>query len=150
MAVMAAPAPARAARPRLVTLPRVVISVLLAFSVAGMYLAFTLHDDSPNPRLRPQAVRTVSPEPGSLQLRQGEIFAELEPTYRGSLTINGVVIPDDQVAVIEGLNRYSFTPGAGQEIEELPAGRTCAVVSYERVDAAGELPASFRWCFEVA
>ncbi|MGH9181738.1 MAG: hypothetical protein ACRDY5_08490, partial [Acidimicrobiales bacterium] len=90
------------------------------------------------------------PEPDSLQLRQTEIFAELDPAFTATLSVNDVVIPDDQLLVIEGLNRYSFTPGAGKEIEQLPAGRTCAVVNYQPTGGSGALPASFRWCFDVA
>ena len=146
MAAVTAPGSAA----RLFTARRVVSSVLLAVAFAGLYLAFVLHDDSPNPRLRPQAVRTVSPEPGTLQLRQTEIFAELEPAYRGTLSVNGTVIPDDQLEVIEGLNRVSFTPGADRELESLPPGRTCAEVSYELVTDPGAEPGRYRWCFNVS
>ncbi|MGH9165363.1 MAG: hypothetical protein ACRDZW_07630 [Acidimicrobiales bacterium] len=137
------------ARKPLFSLPRIIMSVLLAASFAGMYVAFTMHDDTPNPRLRPQAVRSVSPEPSSLQLRQTEIFAELDAAYTATLKVNDLVIPDDQLDVIEGLNRYSFTPGPGKEIDRLPPGRTCAVVDFQRL-ASSEPPASFRWCFDVA
>lgn len=135
---------------RLVTLPRVVMSVLLALSFAGLYVAFTLHDDSPAPRLRPPAVTTVSPEPGSLQLRQTEIFVELAAAYTGTLSVNGVRIPEDQMQVIEGLNRYSFTPGPGREIEALPPGAACAAVEYHRIGDEQSPPASYRWCFSVS
>ena len=135
---------------RLFTPRRVVSSVLLAVAFAGMYMAFILHDDTPNPKLRPSAVRTVSPEPASLQLRQTEIFVELQPAYRGTLAVNGTAIPDDQLDVIVGLNRYSFTPGEGQEISELPPGRTCAVVTYELVTDVNAEPGSYRWCFNVS
>ena len=134
----------------LFTLSRVVMSVLLAVAFAGMYVAFTEHDDSPNPRLRPAAIRTVSPEPDSLQLRQTEIFAELDPVFTATMTVNGTPIPDDQLQVIEGLNRYSYTPGQGKEIEELPPGRTCATVEYQRRGDLGSLPTTYRWCFDVA
>ena len=135
---------------RLLTPRRVVSSLLLALAAAGMYTAFILHDDTPNPRLRPSAVRTVSPEPASLQLRQTEIFVELEPAYRGALSVNGTVIPDDQLDVIDGLNRYSFTPGEGREIDELPPGRTCAEVSFQLVTDPDAEPGRYRWCFNVS
>ncbi len=114
-----------------------------------MYVAFTEHDDSPNRRLRPQAIRAVSPLPASLQLRQTEIFVELAPQFRGALTVNGTPVPDDQLDVIEGLNRYAFTPGEGKEIEELPPGRACAVVDYTSVDPSAE-GGTYRWCFNVS
>ena len=145
-----APVPTTQRKERLVTLPRVVISVLLAFAFAGLYVAFTMHDDSPNPRLRPAAVRAVSPLPASLQLRQTEIFIELAPQYRGTLAINGIPIPDDQIDVIEGLNRYAFTPGEDKEITELPAGRACADVDYTPVSEGSGVAGSYRWCFNVS
>ncbi|MDP9388248.1 MAG: hypothetical protein M3Q48_10160 [Actinomycetota bacterium] len=141
-------APARA--PRLFTLRRIVTSVLLAVAAAGFYVGFSLHDDAPNPRLRPQAVRTVSPLPGTLQLRQTEIFVELEPAYRGTLSVNGTPIPPDDLNVIEGLNRFSFTPGAGRQIEMLPPGRTCAAVTFQLVTDPAAEPGSYRWCFNVS
>lgn len=134
---------------RIVTLPRVVMSVLLAFAVASMYVAFNEHDDSPNPRLRPQAIRAVSPLPASLQLRQTEIFVELAPPFRGALTVNGTPVPDDQLDIIEGLNRYAFTPGEGKEIEALPPGRACAVVDYTSADPSAP-GGTYRWCFNVS
>ena len=135
---------------RLFTVRRVVSSVLIAVALGGLVVAFIMHDETPNPRLRPAAVGAVSPEPDSLQLRQIEIFAELDPLYRGTLSVNGTIIPDDQLNVIEGLNRYSFTPGDGLEIDELPPGRNCAVVDFEpAVDEGGD-PGSFRWCFNVS
>jgi len=143
---LAMPSPTKA-QP-LFTLPRIIMSILLAASFAGMYVAFTSHDDTPNPLLRPRVVRAVAPEPDSLQLRQTEIFAELDPAFTGTLVVNDLVIPDDQVEVIEGLNRFAFTPGPGKEIERLPAGRTCATVTYQRVDETGT-PASYKWCFDV-
>ncbi|HUP69236.1 MAG TPA: hypothetical protein VM142_05410 [Acidimicrobiales bacterium] len=135
---------------RVVTVPRVVVSVLLAFAVASMYVAFTEHDDSPNPRLRPQVIRAISPLPASLQLRQTEIFVELAPQFTGALTVNGTPVPDDQLDVIEGLNRYAFTPGQGKEIEELPPGRACAVVDYTPVTETSAQGGSYRWCFNVS
>ncbi len=141
---------APAAGPRLFTPRRLVSSVLLAVAFVGLYMAFILHDDSPNPKLRPQAVRTVSPDPGTLQLRQTEIFAELQPAYRGTLSVNGTVIPDDQLDVIDGLNRISFTPGEGRELEELPPGRTCAEVSFEQITDPDVEPGRYRWCFNVS
>lgn len=146
---MASPLGKERKKDPLVTLPRMVMSVLLAFALAAMYVAFTEHDDSPNPRLRPQAIRAVSPLPASLQLRQTEIFVELAPEFTGALTVNGIPVPDDQLDVIRGLNRYAFTPGQGKEIEALPPGRACAVVDYTSVDPSAP-GGSYRWCFNVS
>lgn len=137
------------ARGRLVTLRRVVTSVLLAVAGAGLYLAFTLHDDAPSPRLGSGVVKTVSPQPGTIQLRQTEVFAELDASHQASMVINNKPIPDDQLAVIEGLNRVSYTPGPGKEVEALPAGLNCAVVRFRPVPGATGTAGSYRWCFSV-
>lgn len=137
-------------RPRLFTFRRVVSSVLLSVAFAGLVVAFWEHDDSPTTAPPPRQVLTVSPEPGSLQLRQTEIFAELDPTYTGGLEINGTAIPDDQLDVIEGLNRIAFTPREGLELEELPPGRTCAVVTFDQTISPGGDPGRYRWCFNVS
>jgi len=132
-----------------VTLRRVVFVVLLAVAGGSLYLAGNLHDDSLTAGARSGVVRSVSPRPGSIQLRQTEVQAELDSTYTGELAINGTAIPDDQLAVIPGLNRISYTPGAGREIEVLPAGNNCAVVRFRPVAGTSGQPGSYRWCFSV-
>jgi hypothetical protein len=136
-------------RRRLVTLRRVVMSVLLAVATIGMYVVSTMHDDSPTGGARSRTVKSVSPKPGTIQPRQTEIFAELDPSYRGQLAINGTTIPDDQLAVIQGLNRIAYTPGEGREVERLPAGLNCAVVRFQPVPGAPGQAGSYRWCFSV-
>ncbi len=133
----------------LVTLRRVVVSVLLAVATVGMYVVSTMHDDSPTAGARSQTVKSVSPRPGSIQPRQTEVSVELDTSYSGSLSINGTTIPDDQLAVIRGLNRISYTPREGREIERLPAGLNCAVVRFQPLPGAPGQPGSYRWCFSV-
>jgi hypothetical protein len=133
----------------LVTPRRVVLSVLLAVAAVGMYVVSTMHDDSPTGGARSRIVKSVYPTPGSIQPRQTEVSVELDPSYVGSLAINATTIPDDQLSVIRGLNRISYTPGEGREIERLPAGLNCAVVRFHPVAGAPGQPGSYRWCFSV-
>jgi hypothetical protein len=132
-----------------ITPRRVVFAVLLAVAGGSLYLAVTLHDDSLTAGVRSGVVRSVSPRPGSIQLRQTEVQVELDSIYTGELAINGTAIPDDQLAVIQGLNRISYTPGIGREIEALPAGDNCAVVRFRPVAGTSGQPGSYRWCFSV-
>ena len=126
-----------------------VLSALLAVAVGSLYLASRLHDDSLSAGVRSRVVKTVSPRPGTIQPRQTEILVELDTSYTGALAINGATIPDDQLSVIQGLNRISFTPRAGREIEVLPAGTNCAVVRFQPLPGAPGQPGSYRWCFSV-
>ena len=136
--------PARIFTPR-----RVVSSVLLAVSFVGLVAAFIMHEETPEAADRPRQLRVVTPEPDTLQLRQTEIFVELDPSYVGSLSVNGRPIPDDQLDVISGLNRVSFTPGQGKELRSLPPGRNCAEVIF-RLAVGGGDPGRYRWCFNVS
>lgn len=134
---------------RLVTLPRVVMSLLLALAAAGMYVAFTLHEDTPPAPVRPRAVRVVFPTPGSLQLRQTTIFYELESPYEGTLRVGGVEVPMDELEVIQGLNRISFTPGQGKAIEALePGTQTVSAVFWLRTEGR-RAAQRYTWRFTV-
>ncbi|MDQ3569049.1 MAG: hypothetical protein M3396_00180 [Actinomycetota bacterium] len=132
-----------------ITLRRVVTLVLLAVAGASLYLASALHDDSLTGGARSRVVKTVSPRPGSIQLRQTEILVELDSGYSGELLINGTLIPDDQLSIVQGLNRITYTPRAGREVEVLPAGHNCAVVRFRPVAGSTGQPGSYRWCFSV-
>ncbi len=132
-----------------ITPRRVVVVALLALAGGALYMAATLHDDSLTAGARSGVVRSVSPRPGSIQLRQTEVQVELDSTYAGELAINGKPIPDDQLAVIQGLNRISYTPGIGREIEALSAGSNCAVVRFRPLAGTDGQPGSYRWCFSV-
>ena len=134
----------------LFTFRRVVSSVLLAGACAGLVVAFIMHEEDPELAARPRQVTSISPEPGTLQLRQTEIFVELDPAYTGTLLINGTSIPEDQLDVIRGLNRLSYTPGAGKELRRLPPGRNCAEVAFEPAVGAGGDTGRYRWCFNVS
>lgn len=127
---------------------KVISTVLLTLAVAGFIWAFSMHDDSPNPKLRPAAVLRVSPAPDALQVRQTDVFVELDPGYKGSLVLNGVAIPDDQLTMV-GLNGYSFTPGKDREVKSLQPGQNCAVVSFALAVGGGN-PGTYQWCFSVS
>ena len=131
------------------TVRRVVTLVLLAVAGASLYLASALHDDSLTDGARSRVVKTVSPRPGTIQLRQTEILVELDSGYSGELMINGTLIPDDQLSVVQGLNRITYTPRAGREVEVLPAGHNCAQVRFRPAAGSAGQPGSYRWCFSV-
>ena len=141
--------PGRPARRRLLTLRRLVLSSLLALAAAGLFLAATFHDDAPTDAGRSRIVKTVSPRPGTIQPRQTEILVELDGSYQGGLSVNGTTIPDDQLVVVPGLNRITYTPRPGREIEVLPAGLNCALVRFRPIPGAAGEPGSYRWCFSV-
>jgi hypothetical protein len=129
--------------------PLVVIG-LLGVAAFLLYLGVEGQAEEEEPVLR-SGITRVFPAAGTVALRQDAIGAELGFDYTGRLEIDRRVIPDDQLDRIAGINRFSFTPGAGKEIETLDEGRHCASLYYWRVadgeDSAGR---PYTWCFTSA
>jgi hypothetical protein len=109
----------------MITRRRIVITALLAFAV-GLLVWAANHDADQS--LKPQAgkidsaVEQVVPGDGDAALRQSQIGVDLEPGWSGVLAVDGKEIPEDQLRRNEPLNQVFFTPGDGQEIEELAPG----------------------------
>ena len=131
-----------------------------AFVLAGLLMYFAFNRGvTETPEVRQGAVQQVFPEPGTVALRQDAIGVQLAFGYDASLRIDRRAIPDDQLDHIAGINRISFTPGPGKEIEELSEGRHCAEVTYSPTPAlSGAETATttaaenrpYTWCFIAA
>lgn len=123
---------------------------LLGVAAFLLYLGVDAQAEEEEPVRRAGIVR-VFPAAGTVALRQDAIGAELGFDYTGRLTIDRRVIPDDQIDTIAGINRLSFTPGPGKEIESLDEGRHCVSLLYWRTadgeDSAGQ---PLTWCFTAA
>ena len=128
---------------------RLVISLLVAASLAGIWFAFVSSEDAKEPLRRDAAVEREFPEQNSLALRQSPIGVDLAPGFAAVLYIDGVAIPEDQLDVREGLNEVTFTPGAGKEIEELAPGTHVARAVLWDVTLGREKSRPFSWRFNV-
>ena len=126
-------------------------SLVLALIVAAgaLYLAFTTGRDEEAP-VRQGAVLRVFPRPETVALRQDAIGADLAFGYVATITVDARVIPDDQLDIVEGINRVSFTPGPEKEIEQLDEGQHCATISYRESQDPESAARSYRWCFTAA
>jgi hypothetical protein len=129
--------------------PLVVIG-LLGVAAFLLYVGIDAQAEEEVP-VRRAGLTRVFPEPGTVALLQDAIGAELAFGYGGRITIDRRVIPDDQMDVIPGINRLSFTPGQGKEIQTLDEGRHCVSLYYWRItegeDSAGR---PYTWCFTSA
>lgn len=126
--------------------------VSVALGLAGFLLYVGLGaKGEEEPPVRRAGLSQVFPEPGTVAVRQAAIGANLAFGYSGRLTIDRRDIPDDQVDRISGINRISFSPGVGKEIEALDEGRHCASLTYW-TDAGGPDSAGrpYTWCFIAA
>jgi hypothetical protein len=134
----------------LVTPYRVIISVLLAAAVAAMYVAFSSFKD-PEPDITNSAnVLDVRPDINTTAVqRQTRIYAKLKPGFIGSLVVNGVEIPADEVDHLEGANTIGYLPGPGTATGSLKPGQNCVLVFYWQPEAGRATSQTFKWCFKV-
>ena len=126
------------------------LAVALVVAAVSMYLAFTTGRDETAPDVRRGGVLRVFPQPDTVALRQDAIGADLAFGYRAALTLDRRPIPDDQLDIVEGINRVSFTPGAGKEIEQLDEGRHCATLEYFVAAEENGDRDTHTWCFTAA
>jgi hypothetical protein len=127
-----------------------VTTALLGLAAFLLYVGAQSHNEQ-KPVVRRTGVARVFPEPGVVALRQDAIGAELDFGYTGRIEIDGRTVPDDQVDVIEGINRISFTPGTGKEIVSLDEGQHVVTFVYWRTEEGEERGAQrYAWRFTAA
>jgi hypothetical protein len=125
------------------------VSAILAVALVLLVMAFATKGEEPTTVRRAGLVR-VFPVSGTVALRQEAIGAELEFGYEGRIRIDRIDIPDDQLDVIQGINRVSFTPGEGKEISTLDEGRHCVSVFFWPTSSGDASPSQHTWCFTSA
>lgn len=65
------------------------------------------------------------------------------------LVLNGVLIPEDEVVRLAGVDIVQFLPGPGKTVEEYQTGENCVVATYWRYETGREQNATVSWCFTV-
>ena len=138
----------------MVTRRRVVITALLLFAVGLLLWATTQDaDQSLEPREGriDSAVERVVPGDGDAALRQGAIGIDLEPGWSAVLAVDGREIPEDQLRRNDPLNEVFFTPGEGQEIEELdPGPHRASALIWRTASATRNEGRTVNWEFRVS
>jgi hypothetical protein len=137
------PTPARSPLAR-----RIVLSVIVAAAIALLVYVATEPSRDEGPPL-PEAVESVSPERGDLDLRQVTVAADLAPGYTGYLLMDGVEVPADDLQVVGALNQVILRPTADSDYRVLRPGPHCATVVYRRIGERLDQSSSYRWCFSL-
>jgi hypothetical protein len=126
-------------------LPGLVLVGVALFVVAGF-----LSGDGDEPLVNEPALEAIFPLEGAEVVAQDRVGADLQVGYSGQLTINGTVVPPEQLEQDNGLNQLVFRPGEGKVITRLRQNRNCAEILFwsnrEGRDSAGPTRA---WCFDV-
>jgi hypothetical protein len=105
---------------------------------------------------RPVAIVDLHPAEGLGILPQDVVGAQLRGEFTGQLTIDGRVVPEDQLEPVTTLNQYFFQPGPGKDVREFAKGRHSAVIewwartipSYEKAKEQKRV-GSYSWTFNV-
>jgi hypothetical protein len=99
---------------------------------------------------------TLEPNESDELLPQGEVGAQLRGSFAGQITIDGRVIPQDQVTSTPSSGTVFFDPGPGKDIQEFTKGGHTAVIEWwpstiataEAARAQRQLR-SYSWSFNV-
>ncbi len=136
---------------------RLVITALVGVALFGIVYAFTIGQTGEPGQPDREGVSRVFPAPGAQEIRPPgdetmrdlEIGVEFEPGWTGTLQVEGVEIPPDQLRRVPELFQVWFRPGPGKAIEELRPGRHCATALAWRINETRDDARSIPWCFQV-
>ena len=130
----------------MITMRRVVTTVLAAAAVAALVVAFSGPPRQGNPR--PAAVESVYPEGGDLDLHQVRVMADLASGYTGMLRIDGEEVVADDVQFVDALNQLILKPQPDSRFAHLEAGRHRVTVVYWPIGEP-DRKSSYTWSFSL-
>jgi hypothetical protein len=133
------------------TLRRVVTSLVVVAAIVTMGIGFSMvrtPEDEPVQQAD-SAVLALYPPRGELDLRQATIGFQLDPAYDGRLELDGVVIPDDEIRRVVGLNQFLFQPGPGTTTGALSPGRHEATAVFWPATEGESGARRLSWTFSV-
>ena len=109
---------------------KIVASAVVAVAVALLVVAVRSFDDgNDDPVLRSgdqDVVEALIPRRDAQVPRQSRVGIDLAIGWEGTLVIDGVEIPADQLDVTPELGLIEYTPGDGKAVEELQPGQNCS------------------------
>ncbi len=135
---------------RVLNLRSLLITLVLGAVLFLFVVAFSQSEDERVPQLPKEVVR-VFPADGDVNLRQDRIGIQLAQGYTGTLRLDRVEIPADQLQPITGFAGFSYTPGdEALGTPSLSEGRHCATARFWRATEAPETGIEYTWCFTAA
>lgn len=122
----------------------------LAVALAVVVGAVVLLDTDGESDALPAPLRSVFPLPNDIVVRQTAIEVSLPIGYEITLTVDGVRIPPDEIAVVPEIGQFRWQPGPGQTFEMWPPGDRIVEVTWDRVAGGPPDPGEYAWTFRVA
>jgi hypothetical protein len=125
-----------------------VILLLLGLALIAVVVGAVLFAPSGDDASYPPALERIEPIDGSLMFGQPRVVVDLKSGYRAQLTIDDVVVPEDQIIWTEATGLHVFEPGPAKVVEAWSPGFHVVSAEWDRV---GGLPdqGMFTWSFRV-
>lgn len=125
-----------------------VILLLLGLAFIAVVVGAVLFAPSGADDGLPAPLERVEPIDGSLMFGSPRVIVDLEGGYRAQLTIDDVVVPDDQVIWTDATGLHVFEPGPGKAIEAWTPGFHVVVARWDRASGLPD-PGMYTWSFRV-
>ncbi len=128
--------------------------VVLAVAITLFAIAIRAFDDGgEDPVLRggdAAVVENLLPRRNAQVPQQSNVGIDLVTGWDGTLVIDGVEIPRDQLQLTPEIGLIEFTPAEGRAVEELDSGQNCvSAVIWKVSDGRGVADRTIPWCFDV-
>ena len=124
------------------------ILLLLGLALIAVVIGAVLFAPTGDNAGYPAALERVEPIDGSLMFGQPPVVVDLEGGYRAQLTIDDVVVPEDQIIWTEATGLHVFEPGPGKVVEAWSPGFHIVSAQWDRVRGLPD-PGMFTWSFRV-
>jgi hypothetical protein len=135
---------------------KIVATTVFVLAVAAFVGAYLATSDEGDDDLATSGGATTGdvveqrvPAPNSQVPQQSTIAIDLVAGWEGTLQLDNVEIPLDQLTLTPELARIEFTPGDGKVVEELRPGRNCVTAIVWPIAEGRESARQIPWCFEV-
>jgi hypothetical protein len=97
-----------------------------------------------------QVVEDLIPRRDAQVPQQSEVGVQLVTGWEGTLIVNGVEIPADELQLTPQIGLIRYTPGEGKTVEALETGQNCVTALIWRIaEGRGVNDRTIPWCFEV-
>jgi len=125
------------------------IFLALGLGLIVVIVGAVLLAPSGEPTELPDAVEHFTPADGATVLEQTSVVLDLAPGYAATLTIDGLVIPAEEVIFTDVTGRHEFIPGPGKTIERWATGFHVVEARWDRISDLPD-PGSVTWSFRVS